>query len=277
MSLQISTRMTAVNRAGAAAIPGPRAGAGSGREGLGEAGSEGGGVYVSAGQDDCGAAAGAGDGAGAHGGQGDGGAGLGDQLEPGEAESHGVGDGSLRDRDDIVEEPGVDGEGELAGLLGQQAVGHGDRRGDADPAAGPHGLAGVVGGFRLGGDDGGFRQQALDRGGHPGGQAAAADRQDDLVQAGQAGLGGQLDAQGALAGHDVVVVERPDHGQRAFGGDGGGDLLAPLAGGVVAVHLRAVALDGGELGGRPGRRDDDHGGDAEQPGGQGDGGAVVAR
>jgi hypothetical protein len=86
----------------------------------------------------------------------------------------------------------------------------------------------------------------------------------------------QLQGGGALAGHDVVVVEGVDQVQPAVGGQVGGEALAVLAGHAVHHHLGAVGGGGGHLGRVGAVRHHHHRPAAGLGGGQGDRLAVVA-
>ena len=154
------------------------------------------------------------------------------------------------------------------------AVGQGVAVGHGGDLAGLAGLIHRGHGGGLNADDLALGLQALDGEGDAADEAAAADGADDLLDLGQ--LLQDLQANGALAGHDIVIVEGMGKGVAVLGGQAGG-----LAGSVV-VHtgdqndLSAVLLGGLHLadGGAGGHADD--GLDAKLGGGESDALGMVA-
>ena len=123
--------------------------------------------------------------------------------------------------------------------------------------------------------DTGARPERLHRGRDAAGEPAAADPDDDDVHVGQ--VLDDLQADRALAGDRDRVVERVDERQAARIADA--LHLRPGLGrvGPVEDHLRAVAAAGIHLGADRRGRHDDGGSHADDPGGHGHRGRVVAR
>ena len=123
-------------------------------------------------------------------------------------------------------------------------------------------------------DDLDARVDLLGAGSDTGDQSAAAGRNEDHVDKRQ--VAQDLERDGALAGHDVLVIERMDELRAG--------LLADLAGlGVGFVidvarqnDISAVALGRGDLGDRRGARHDDGGFDADRACREGNALCVVA-
>ena len=96
--------------------------------------------------------------------------------------------------------------------------------GQSTRSAQPQALGGVRGQLGLYPEDFGVRAQRLDRRADAGRQSAAADRDEHVLDVGQ--IGGDLQADRALAGDDVGVVERRNqHAARRLD-QLGGDLFA---------------------------------------------------
>ena len=98
-------------------------------------------------------------------------------------------------------------------------------------------------------------RQRLDRRRHPGDQPAAADRDHHGVEV--LDLGGELEPDGALAGHHERLVVGVHERQPALGGERAGERLAVVGVAVELDDLGAVALGGRALGrGRVARHED---------------------
>ena len=175
-------------------------------------------------------------------------AGLGHDLHALEEQSHGVDDLGIADGDDVVDERADHLPGQFARDGDLLAVG--DRLGNLHR----HALAGtqrarhVVAGLGLDTNHAHLRPQRLDRRRHPGDQPAAADRDHHRVEV--LDVGGELEPDGALAGHHEGVVVGVHERQPAFGGERAGERLTVVGVAVELDDLRAVALGGGTLGRR---------------------------
>ena len=208
------------------------------------------------------------------GGHGGGAGALGDGLLALHQSQDGGGDLVFGDGDDLVHVLLAQLEGQLAGSQDVDAVGDGVAVGHGGDLAGSAGLIHGGHGAGLDADDLAVGLQALDGEGDAADQAAAADGADHLLHVGE--LLQNLQADGALAGNDVGVVEGMGEGVAVELGQAVG-----LPGSVVIHagdqdHFRAVALGGLHLadGGAGGHADD--GLDAQLGGGQGDALGVVA-
>ena len=203
---------------------------------------------------------------------------LDDELRALEQHEHGPGDVVVVDRDDLVDRVFDDFEVELARLRHGNTVG--DRGADGDFGDGSrgerHGVRRGVDGLHA--DDPNLaaelRGALLQHGGHARDEPAAADRHDDGGEVGH--LLEHLEAQGALAGDDVGVIERRNvDGTGALGVLGRG--AQRLGDRVAPQHdVGAVVAGRGEL--RQGDSDghEDRGRNAQLAGREGDALGVIA-
>ena len=189
---------------------------------------------------------------------------LGHQLLLFQHRQDGAGDLALADRHHLVHILPAHVEGQVAGGLDLNAVGHGVHAGEGDDLP-------LLQGFRHAGRTGSLHAhdaavglQVLHGVGKTGDQPAAADGHEDHVHVRQ--LLQNFKADGALPRHDAVVVEGMDERQ---------PLLIPqahrLSVGVVVHaghqhHVGAVAAGGLDLGDRRALGDADGGLDAHVPG-----------
>ena len=199
---------------------------------------------------------------------------LGHQLLLFQHGQDGAGDLALADRHHLVYVLTAHLERQVAGGLDFDAVGHGVHAGEGDDLALAQGFghAGRAGGLHA--DDAAVGLQALHGVGEAGDEPTAADGHEDHVHIRQ--LLQNLQADGALAGHDAVIVEGMDEGEA---------LLVPQAHGLsvgIVVHagdedhVRAIAAGGLDLGKGRALRDAYRGLDAHIAGGEGHALGVVA-
>ena len=194
--------------------------------------------------------------------------GLGDGAAVVEDVLDGGADGVGVHQDDLVQQIPAQAEG-----LGPGAA-HGHPVGEQADLVQGHDLAGVDGGLHRGGvdgfdaDDAGLGAQEFEDGRDAGGQAAAADGDEDGLY-GVGVLTGDLQPHRALASDDIGIVEGVDEG-------GAGPTLQMAGVGVglvetVAVqdHFAAQGAHGGHLDAGGGGRHDDGRGDVAAGGGQG--------
>ena len=199
---------------------------------------------------------------------------LGHQLLLFQYGQDGAGDLALRHRHHLVHILPAHIEGQVTGGLDLDAVGHGVYAGEGDDLAFFQGFRHAGRARRLYADNAAARLQALHGVGETGDQSAAADRHEDHVHIRQ--LLQNLQTDGTLTGHDVVVIEGVDERQT---------LLVPqahrLGVGVVVHagyqhHVGAVAAGGLDLGDGCALGDTDGGLDAHVAGGKGHALGVVA-
>ena len=195
----------------------------------------------------------------------DGAGALGDELLLLQNGQDSGGDLALTDGDHLIHILAAHVKGQLAGRLDLNTVGYGPHLGQRDDLILPQRLVHAGGALRLYADHLTGRLQLFDSFGHAGDQSAAADGGDDHVNVRQ--LLQDLQTDGALTGHNAVVIERMNKGIA---------LLIPqtdrLGIGVVVHaghqhHLRAVAAGGLDLGQRCALGDTDDGVDPHVPGG----------
>ncbi|RPK55824.1 hypothetical protein EES42_41760 [Streptomyces sp. ADI95-17] len=156
-----------------------------------------------------------------------------------------------------------------------QAVGDsGGDLGQGDAVAATHRQQGVGAFPRFHADDLDAGVEVLgDRGG-PGGEAAAADGDDEALDLGV--VGEKFQGNGPGPGHDVPGVRRGDDGQAVTGGDLGHEGVAVLGIPAVGDDPATQRADAFDLRGRGVGGDDDGGRHFEEPAGQGQGLGVVA-
>ena len=135
------------------------------------------------------------------------------QFLPFQQQQHGSGDHLLADRDDLVDQPFDDLERHVTGSPDRDAVRHRAHRGQRQRLAG--GERGREGGGRLGldPDQADLRTLLLDHCRDAGHQPAAAHAHQHRLDGWQ--LLQQLQADGALTGNDVLVVEGMDQDRAA--------------------------------------------------------------
>src|ERR1019366_7763364 len=154
------------------------------------------------------------------------------------------------------------------------AIGDGGLGGDGD---GVPGLAGAEHGgklLRLDADDADFGIGFLQRAGDAGDQSAAADGHHDGFDVGD--LLEKFEADGALAGDDLGVVEGVDEGAAFFNAAAQGLFAGFVVAGAEEDDFSAVGAGGGDLDLRSGERHDDLGANAARAGVEGDPLGVVS-
>src|ERR1035437_155800 len=199
---------------------------------------------------------------------------LGEGLLLFEEHEDGAGDFFVVDGDDFVDVVANHGQGEVAGASDGDAIGDGGLGGDGD---GVSGLASAEHGgklFRLDADDADSGIGLIERAGEAADEPAAADGDDDGFDVGD--LLEQFEADGALAGDDLGVVEGVDEGAAFFNAAAQGLFAGFVVAGAEENDLGAVGAGGGDLGLRSGERHDDLGADGAGSGGEGDTLGVVS-
>ena len=199
---------------------------------------------------------------------------LGHQLLLFQHRQDGAGDLTLADRHHLVHVLTAHIERQITGSLDLDTVGNCVHAAEGDDLSLLQGLrhAGRAGGLHA--DNAALGPQVLHRVGQPRDQSAAADGHEDHIHVRQ--LLQDLQADGALSGHNAVIVEGVDERQ---------SLLVPQAHrlgiGVVVhagyqYHVGAVAAGGLDLGDGRALRDADGGLDAHVPGGESHALGVIA-
>ena len=152
-------------------------------------------------------------------------------LHAGHHESHRINDLGLVDGHDLVDEHPHDRKCTCTYGSCGDTVGQRDRLLDRHDPTGGERLAGVIGRGGFDPDHPNPGAQRLQRDGHAGHQAAAADGNKRNVDVGE--IGGNLEAHGPLAGDDPIVVERRHHDAPTLGRNVGRDRFTILREPVV--------------------------------------------
>ena len=193
-----------------------------------------------------------------------------------EDEGHGPSDRGFGHDLDRVDEVPAEREGDRAGL-DPAGDGVGDRRPlvDLDEPARGQGRGHEGRGLGLDTDRPHARPDGLERGRDPGDEAAAADRNEDVVEPGQ--VGGELEPDRAGAEDDVPVVVGGDKDPARSGGEFAGDRLGLVAARAADLDVDAHVFDPLLLDGGDGLGEKELEPDPFEPRSVADGQAVVPR